>query len=77
MLRALTTPISSRLDVGRACMWHIEVATCHIEEGCMNETFIQHSKGVFESDKYRQQVRLAVLVAQTRGAVWSGVRASL
>ena len=56
-------------------MWHIEVAACHIEERCMKETFIQRSKGVFESDKYRQQVRLAVLVAQTRGAVWSGVRA--
>ena len=37
------------------------------------ETFGQRSEGVFESDRYRQQVRLAVLVAQTRGADWSGV----
>ena len=50
-------------------MWHIEFAACHIEERCMKETFIQRSKGVFVSDKYRQQVRLAVLVAQTRGTV--------
>ena len=62
-------------------MWHIEVAACHIEERCMKETFIQFSKGVYVaapgSDKYRQQVRLAVLVARIRGAVRSGVCACL
>ena len=47
----------------------------------MKETFIQLSEGVFVAasvpDKYRQQVRLAVLVARIRGTVRSGVCACL
>ena len=62
-------------------MWYIESTAGHVKRRRMKETFIQIFEGVFlaasVSDRHQQQDRLAVLVAQTRGAVWSGVCASL
>ena len=58
------------------CMWHVyKCLHDEVEVRCMKMTFMLDCLWdlFLNSDKYQQQVRLAVRVARTRGAVWSGV----
>ena len=63
-------------NITTLCMWHVyKCPHEEVEVRCMKMTLMLDCLWDLgrNSDKYPQQVRLAVRVARTRGAVWSGV----